>query len=146
MNTAGRIITGMRFKILILMLACSAPALWSQRLPFRAPRMGPELIAPDVFRDALTVDPKHYRLDMENDRVRVLRLTLPGDDVVPVHDDRAGLLVCITECHIRFTRPDGRVQDIHLQAGETRWVWEDTHSAKNLSSKPVEILYIEMKK
>ena len=146
MNTAGRIITGMRFKILILMLACSAPALWPQRLPFRAPRMGPELIAPDVFRDALTVDPKHYRLDMENDKVRVLRLTLQGDDVVPTHADRAGLLVCVNECHIRFTRPDGRAQDIHLQAGETRWVSEDTRSAKNLSPMSMEMLYIEMKK
>ena len=56
-----------------------------------------------------------------------------------------GLLVCVTECHIRFTRPDGRVQDIHLQAGETRWVWEDTRSAKNLSPMPMEMLYIEMK-
>jgi hypothetical protein len=135
----------MRFKIFLLMLACSAPSLWPQRFPFPARRMGPELIAPDVFRDALTVDPKHYRLDMENDRVRVLRLTLQGDEAVPVHDDRAGLLVCVTECHIRCTRPDGRVQDIHLQAGETRWVSEDTRSLKNLSPMPMEMLYIEMK-
>ena len=136
----------MQFKILILMLACSAPALWSQRFPLdRVPRLGPELIAPDAFRDALAVDPKHYRLDLENDRVRVLRLSLQGDEAVPVHDDRAGLLVCVNECHLRFTRPDGRVQDIHLQAGETRWVSEETRSAKNLSPALMEMLYIEMK-
>jgi hypothetical protein len=108
--------------------------------------MPPELMAPDTFRDVLAVDPKHYRLDMENDKVRVLRLALQGDETVPVHDDRAGLLVCVTECHIRFMRPDGSVQDIHLQAGETRWVSEDTRSAKNLSPMPMEMLYIEMKK
>jgi len=143
---SGHIILGMRFKILVFMLACSAPVLWSQ-LGRQGPGRFtlPELIAPDAFRDALTVDPKHYRLDLENDRVRVLRLSLQGDEAVPVHDDRSGLLVCVNECHLRFTRPDGRVQDIHLQAGETRWVSEDTRSAKNLSPAPMEMLYIEMK-
>ena len=54
--------------------------------------------------------------------------------------------MCVTECHIRITRPDGRVQDIHLQAGGTRWAPEDTRSAKNLSPMPMEMLYIEIKK
>ena len=134
---SGHIILGMRIKILILVLACSAPALWSQLGPQGPKRFTlPELIAPDG----------HYRLDLETDKVRVLRLALQGDEAVPTHDDRAGLLVCVNECHVRFTRPDGRFQDIHLKAGDSRWVSEDTRSTKNLSPMPMEMLYIEIKK
>jgi hypothetical protein len=107
----------------------------------------PEIIPPEVLRgkDALAADPKHYKLEFENEHMRVLRLTLKADEAVPVHDDRDALFVCIKECHIRLTRPGGRGQDIHLQAGESRWIYGDTRSEKNLSSQPLELLVIETK-
>jgi hypothetical protein len=107
----------------------------------------PEIIPPEVLRgkDALAADPKHYRLDFENDHMRVLRLTLKADEAVPVHDDRDALFVCIKECHLRLTRPGGRAQDIHLQAAESRWIYGDTRSEKNLGSQPLELLVIETK-
>jgi len=107
----------------------------------------PEIIPPEVIngKDALAADPKHYKLEFENEHMRVLRLTLKADEAVPVHDDRDALFVCIKECHIRLTRPGGRGQDIHLQAGESRWIYGDTRSEKNLSSQPLEMLLIETK-
>ena len=107
----------------------------------------PEIIPPEVLKgkDALVADPKHYKLELDNDRVRVLRLTLKGDETVPVHDDQDALFVCVKECHIRLTRPGGRPQDIHMQAGESRWIYADTRSEKNLSNQPLELLVIETK-
>jgi hypothetical protein len=107
----------------------------------------PDIVPPEVVKgkDALAADPKHYKLEFENERMRVLRLTLKGDEAVPVHDDRDALFVCVKECHVRLTRPGERSQDIHLQAGESRWIYGDTRSEKNLGTQPLEMLVIETK-
>jgi len=62
-----------------------------------------------------------------------------------MHEEPDILAVCLKECHVRLTRPDGKIQDLHMQAGDTRWVWEDTRSERNLSTAPLEMLLIEMK-
>jgi hypothetical protein len=112
----------------------------------------PDIVPPEVLKgkDALAADPKHYKLELENEHMRVLRLTLKADEVSPVHDDLDALFVCIAvgsdkACHIRLTRPGGRSQDIHLQAGESRWIYGDTRSEKNLGTQPLEMLIIETK-
>jgi len=123
---------------ILLSLAVAAQNFPPRRLPSL-----PEIVLPP--NDILKIDPKHYRLEFENDRVRALRVTLGPDETVPMHDAAAATLVCLTECHIRFTPPSGRVQDIHMEAGQARWIWDDTRSEKNLSTNKVEILLIEVK-
>jgi len=115
-------------------------------------RLPPDIVPPEVLKgkDPLETDPKHYRLELENDRMRVLRLTLKADEVSPVHDDHDALFVCLAvgsdkACHLRLTRPGGRSQDIHMQAGESRWIYGDTRSEKNVGPQPLEMLVIETK-
>jgi hypothetical protein len=129
----------------MLLLICSFAAIVFAQL--RSREFPPDIVPPEVLKgkDALTADPKHYKLELDNEHVRVLRLTLKADETVPVHDDGDALFVCIKECHIRLTRPGGRNQDIHLQAGESRWIYADTRSEKNLSTQPLEMLVIETK-
>jgi hypothetical protein len=111
------------------------------------PAFPPDIVPPEVFRsqDALQVDPQHYRLEFENQKMRVLKLTLKANDVVPLHDDPDALVVCLKECHLRFTLPNGRSEDIHMETGATRWIFGDRRSEKNLGTKSVEMLFIETK-
>ena len=118
--------------------------LAAQNFPPRRFPSFPEIVLPP--KDILKIDPKHYQLEFENERVRVLRVTLGPDERVPMHDATAATVVCVTECHVRFTPPNGRVQDVHLPAGQTRWVWDDVRSEKNLSTHKLEMLLIELKK
>jgi len=115
----------------------------AQNFPANRFRMPPEIVLPP--KDILNIDPQHYRLEFENDQVRALRVTLGPNEVVPMHEAAAATLVCITECHVRFTPPNGRVQDVHLEAGQTRWIWDEMRSEKNLSTHKLEMLLIEMK-
>ena len=115
-------------------------------------QLPPDIVPPEVLKgkDALESDPKHYRMELENDRMRVLHLSLKAEEVVPVHDDRDALFVCLAAgsdkaCHIRLTRPGGRGQDIHMRAGESRWIYGDTRSEKNIGPQPLEMLVIEPK-
>jgi hypothetical protein len=105
----------------------------------------PDIVPPDVLesRDALQVDPQHYRLEFENEKMRVLRLTLKTNEAAPMHDDADALVVCLKECHVRFTLPNGRSEDVHMETGATRWIFGDRRSEKNLGTKPVEMLFIE---
>ena len=129
----------------------SAAALTAQQPPLRDPvkmRPFPPEIVPQAVLDgvdALRADPKHYRLEFENDRIRVLRLTLKADEAVPLHDAKDALLVCLKECHLRLEYPDKRIQDIHVEAGKSRWIFGNTRSEKNLSIEPLELLLIEPK-
>ncbi len=126
--------------VLFAMLAFSA---YGQQPPV----MPPDIVPPEFFarRDPLKIDTQHYHLDFENERIRVIRLSLKADEAVPMHDDVDAFAVCIQDCHLRFTEPGGRIQDVHMATGETRWLWGDTHSTRNLNTQPMEMLFIEMK-
>jgi len=51
---------------------------------------------------------------------------MKGTEGTPTHEESEALAVCVKEFHIRLTRPNGKIQDLHLQGGDVRWVWEDT--------------------
>jgi hypothetical protein len=129
-----------------LLLACLfIVSLLAQVRPPQYPP--PDIIPPEVpkTRDPLQVDTLHYRLDFENEKMRVLRLTLKPSEIVPMHDDKDALAVCLKECHVRFTSPNGRSEEIHMEAGTSRWIYGETRSEKNLGTKPVEMLFVETK-
>jgi hypothetical protein len=130
----------MKQAVLFTLLAL---ALAAQQFPRRFPG-NPEIVLPP--NDILKIDPKHYSLEFENEKARALRVTLGPDDIVPMHVAEAATLVCLSECHLRFTPPGGRVQDIHMEAGQARWIWDESRSEKNLSTHPVEMLLIEVKR
>jgi hypothetical protein len=138
---------GMKYsKLVALLVGCLfIVGLLAQVRPPQYPP--PDIIPPEVLktRDALQVDTQHYRLDFENDKMRVLRLTLNPSETVPMHGDKDALVVCLQECHVRFMSPNGRSEDVHMEAGTSRWIYGDTRSEKNLGTKLVEMLFIETK-
>src|SRR5450759_159491 len=140
----------MRTSLCLLLLAIGAMRLAAQ--PEQRRLYPPRTFPPDIIsqeelpRDVVRVASTHVRVDFENDRTRVLRLTLGAGESIPLHDDRAGVLVCIAGCRIRFTMPAGKTQDIELKAAETRWLPDARRAARNLADAPVEMLYIESKR
>jgi hypothetical protein len=137
----------MRYRPIVhaILLVASATAGISAQVRQRA--LPPDIVPPEVLnsRDALQVDRLHYRLELENEKLRVLRLTLKPSEIVPMHDDKDALVVCLNECHVRFTSPNGRSEDIHMEPGASRWIYGDTRSEKNLGTHPVEMLFVETK-
>jgi hypothetical protein len=132
-----------------LLIGVLAAGSFSQQAPdrFIQPPSLPEIIPPGFLadRDPVLVDPQHFRLDFQNDRVRVLRLTMKAGEGTRMHETPDLVAVCIKECHVRLSRPDGKIQDLHMQAGDVRWVWEDTRSEKNLGKETLEMVLVEMK-
>jgi hypothetical protein len=101
---------------------------------------------PAFERDPVRLDPKHYKVEMDNERVRLVRISYGPHDKSPMHQHRPGIVIFLTDTHFKFSYPDGKTEDIQGKAGEYRWFdqpWE--HLPENLSGQKFEALYLELK-
>ena len=98
-----------------------------------------------LAQDPVKVDPKHYKVQFENDRVRVLRISYGPHEKSVMHEHPAGVAVYITDINVKFTLPDGKTEELHGKAGETSWAAAGKHLPENLSDKPFEGILVELK-
>ena len=71
--------------------------------------------------DPVAVDPKHYKVELENEQVRVLRISYGPHEKSVMHGHPAGVLVCLADFHVKFTSPDGKTEERRGKAGEVIW-------------------------
>jgi ketosteroid isomerase-like protein len=104
--------------------------------------------APPAFAlqaDATTLDPQHYTIEFENDRVRILRIKYgPGEKSI-MHEHPASVAVLITEQNTQMHLPDGTSEPDTGSAGEARWLDPGSHMPENLSDQPLEVVLVELK-
>lgn len=98
-----------------------------------------------VSADPVKVDPKHYKVELENDRVRVLRIRNGPREKSVMHGHPASLAVFLTESRGRFTFPDGRSEDRSWTAGQTMFLPAENHLPENLTDEPLEVVLVELK-
>lgn len=96
-------------------------------------------------QDAAKVDPKHYKVEFENDQVRVLRITLGPKEKTEMHSHPEGMVVFLSDSKGKFTYPDGKTEKREFKKGSFSWVPATTHQGENVGNKPFELLQIEMK-
>jgi quercetin dioxygenase-like cupin family protein len=96
--------------------------------------------------DPVTLDPRHYKVEFENDQVRVLRVRIGPHESTPVHEHVLNRVVTyVTDQNFRITGADGK-QDTQLhQAGDIVWGEGAKHKEENLSDKPFEAVIVELK-
>ena len=96
--------------------------------------------------DPVRVDAKHYKVEFENDRVRVVRIKYgPGEKSV-MHSHPESIAVFLTDTRVKFTYPDGRNEDISAKAGSVQHMDAFTHLPQNTSKAPLEGILIELKR
>jgi quercetin dioxygenase-like cupin family protein len=102
--------------------------------------------APASPLDPLKVDPKSYKVELENDQVRVLRVKIGPKKGVPMHEHSLNrVVVYITDQNFRVTTPDGKAETVQHKAGDVSWGGPTKHKEENLSDKPFEVLVVELK-
>lgn len=101
--------------------------------------------APVMAQDAVKVDPKHYKVEFENEQVRVLRITYGPHEKSVMHEHPANVAVFLTDGQSRFTRPDGKTEDAPVKAGVAMWSAGDKHLPENIGEKPFELIVVELK-
>src|SRR5262249_6250508 len=90
-----------------------------------------------------------YHVVMENEYVRVVRVTYPAHSSGTMHAHPApgALIVPLTDQDARVTGQDGSTREIHVKAGEVRWAVAtpgkdlstfSAHAEDNLADRPFE--------
>jgi quercetin dioxygenase-like cupin family protein len=100
---------------------------------------------PAKAQDAVKADPKHYKVEFENDQVRVLRITYGPHEKSVMHAHPANTAIFLTDGQIRFTLPDGKTMDAPVKAGTTQWDPGGKHLPENMSDKPFTLVLVELK-
>jgi quercetin dioxygenase-like cupin family protein len=96
-------------------------------------------------QDPVKVDPKHYKVEFENDSVRVLRITYPAHEKSVMHHHPNSVAVFLTDGQSRFTLPGGKTQDAPVKAGAAQWTEAGEHLPENIGDKPFELILVELK-
>ncbi len=110
----------------------------------------PAALAADLAhaQDASAVQPRGYRVALDNDRVRVLEfVSRPGLGVCGsgMHSHPAHLTVALTPAKVRVKLPDGTVIVAENKAGDVFWSEAETHETENLTGRDVRALIVELK-
>src|SRR5579864_4097665 len=91
------------------------------------------------------VEPKHYKLDFENDRVQVISVHYGPHEKSALHEHPGGVVVILTAAHLRFTDENGRTREVFSKPGEARWYPPFHHRVENLGDTAYDAVYVGIK-
>ena len=100
---------------------------------------------PALAQDAVKADPKHYKVEFENARVRVLRVRYGPKEKSVWHRHPAGVVIAVTDAHVKFNLPGGKSQETNLKAGQTQATPAGRHLPENLGDSDFEVVLVELK-
>ena len=98
-----------------------------------------------MAEDPVAVDPQHYQVEFENDRVRVLRINYGPGEKSAMHGHPGAVAVFVTDCDGKFNFPDGSSEPISAKAGQAVWTDSTEHLPENTGDRPLEIVLVEVK-
>ena len=109
-----------------------------------------------AIADAPLAVPDMYKVELENEYVRVVRVHYPphSSGAMHAHPAPGALIVPLTDQDARVKGQDGSTREIHVKAGQARWAVAtpgkdrstfSAHAEDNLADRPFEILRIEPK-
>jgi len=98
-----------------------------------------------LAQDPIKVEPKHYKLNFENDRVQVVAVHYGPHEKSEMHDHPGGVVVSLTAGHLRFTDESGKTREVFAKPGETRWYPPFKHKVENLGDEPYNAVYVGVK-
>lgn len=98
-----------------------------------------------LAQDPVKVDANHYKVEFENDQVRVLRIKVGPKEKSIMHQHPNAVAIFMTDVNGKFTFPDGKSEPVTSKAGEIRWTPAITHLPENAGDQPFEVILVEMK-
>jgi quercetin dioxygenase-like cupin family protein len=96
-------------------------------------------------QDPTKVEPRHYKLLFENDRVQVVSVHYGPHEKSEMHDHPWGVVVVVTGGHLKFTDQNGKVTEVYSKEGEARWFPPFKHKVENLGDEPYNAVYVGIK-
>ena len=97
--------------------------------------------------DWVKVDPKRYKVELDNDQVRVVRARYGPYERGVLHEHPWNYTVAfLTDGKLKVTNPEGESKEATKSAGEVTWGGPTKHVEENLNNQPLEVVVVEFKK
>src|SRR5437870_253711 len=96
-----------------------------------------------LAQDPVKVAPKSFKIEIENDQVRVLRTKRTPHQKVPIHEHPDYEVVFLTDAHQKATSADGKVTETPRKAGDVIFSPAIKHAEENLSDEGLEAIVVE---
>lgn len=96
-------------------------------------------------QDPTKVEPKHYKLDFENERVQVVSVHYGPHEKSAMHEHPGGVVVFLSSAHLRFTDENGKTREVFSKPGEARWYPPFHHRVENLGDTAYDAVYVGVK-
>jgi quercetin dioxygenase-like cupin family protein len=96
-------------------------------------------------QDPTKIEPTHYKLAFENEFVQVVNVHYGPHEKSSLHAHPGGVVVILTEGHLRFTDDHGKTQEVFAKPGESRWYPPFKHRVENLGDTSYNAVYIAVK-
>ena len=136
----------------LLFVACSkpeSPAVSEQQPAGAKSQAAESMRGPDTGAvggsDPTVVDPDHYKTELENEAVRVLRITYgPGEESV-MHYHPDSVAVFLTDIEVQMTMSDGSTEQTSAPAGTAVFNAAGEHLPKNTADTAWEVVEVELK-
>jgi quercetin dioxygenase-like cupin family protein len=100
---------------------------------------------PALAQDATKVDSKHYKVEFENSRVRIVRVKYGPHEKSVMHHHPDSVAIFQTDGRVKFTYPNGKTEERDTKAGQTLFTPAVTHLPENLTDGDMEVLLVELK-
>lgn len=96
--------------------------------------------------DPAKLAPHIYQVELENDRARVLRVTVRPAETPPRHSHPDRAVVYVNECVGLVPDQDGAMTPVKFVAGDAIWATAETHGGRpNAVDNECEVLEVELK-
>ena len=96
-------------------------------------------------QDAVKVDPKHYKVLVDNGHVRVLRIHYGPHETSVRHSHPNAVVTYLTDGKIKMVLGNGKTVVMTGKAGQTEWTPAGVHTPTNIGDAPFEAVLVELK-
>ena len=98
------------------------------------------------YDDAVKVAPDSYKVVLENDAVRVVEVRIKQGAKSEMHSHPRGVAICLNDQRLRFTFPNGKIENTDLRRGQVVWLDGISHAVENVGNEDVSSVVVELKK
>ncbi len=108
-------------------------------------RPDPGMTRVAASEDSIKADATHYKVEFQNDRVRVLRVHYGPKERSVMHAHPANVTIFLTDVDARFVFPNGTAVPAGFKAGQVEWANKGSHRTENISAKPLDVIMVELR-
>ncbi len=98
-----------------------------------------------LAQDSTKVDSKHYKVEFQNSRVRIVRAKYGPHEKSVMHSHPDLVAIFQTDGRVKFTYPGGKTEERDTKAGTALFTPATTHLPENLSDSDMEVILVELK-